>query len=247
MFGKNFEKENTAICFSGIGSSTSFYALASKVVMSKDFCENTQVVPLFVHNGKKWTKNITHWAIKTFREHYVDEHISSDDIFHYVYAVFHSERYRKKYAVNLKKELPRILLMKDFWKIADLGEELMTLHLNYDIENPFALKRTEKPINDGRQNKLRLQADKKLGKIIIDDKTVLEGIPKEAWEYKLRTRSAIEWILDQYKNKTPKDQTLLKKFNNYDFENYKEEVIELIQKIVTVSIKTVRIMDAIES
>ncbi len=246
MFGDNFEKENKAICFSGIGSSTPFYALASKIIMSKDFAENTQVVPLFVHNGKKWTKNITHWAIKSFREYYQDEKIGSDDIFNYVYAVLHSNRYRKKYGVNLKRELPRIPFMKDFWKIANLGETLMTLHLNYESEKPFVLQRLEKPIEDNKQNKLRLDANKKTGKIIIDDKTTLEGIPKEAWEYRLRTRSAIEWILDQYKDKALKDSTLKKKFDCYDFENYKEAVIDLIQKIVSASMKTVRIMEEIE-
>jgi predicted helicase len=247
MFGDNFERENKVIGFSGVGSSTPFYAFASKIIMSKDFAENTQIVPLFVHNGKKWIKNVTHWGIRSFREYYKDEHIGSDDIFNYVYAVLHSNRYRKKYGVNLKRELPRIPLMKDFWKIAHLGEALMNLHLNYESEKPFALQRLEKSIEDDKQNKLRLEADKKTGKIIIDDKTVLAGIPEEAWEYTLRTRSAIEWILDQYKDKALKDQTLKEKYNNYDFENYKEEVIALIQRIVTLSKKTVKIMDEIDT
>jgi predicted helicase len=162
-------------------------------------------------------------------------------------TVLHSNRYLKKYGVNLKRELQRILLMKDFWKIANLGEALMNLHLNYESEKPFALQRLEKSIEDDKQNKLRLEADKKTGKIIIDDKTVLVGIPEEAWEYTLRTRSAIEWILDQYKDKALKDQTLKEKYNNYDFENYKEEVIALIQRIVTLSKKTVKIMDEIDT
>jgi predicted helicase len=135
--------------------------------------------------------------------------------------------------------------MKDFWKIANLGQVLINLHLDYDTEKPCALRRLEKTIGD-RRNKLRLEADRKSGKIIIDDKTVLEGIPKEAWKYKLRTRSALEWILDQYKEKALKDETLRKTFSNYDFEDYKEDVIDLIQKIVTISEKTVEIMDKID-
>ncbi|MCF3608451.1 hypothetical protein L2E81_18410 [Planktothrix agardhii 1033] len=50
-------------------------------------------------------------------------------------------------------------------------------------------------------------------------------IPKTAWEYRLGNRSALEWILDQYKEKKPKDETIAKQFNNYRFADYKEQVI----------------------
>jgi predicted helicase len=43
-----------------------------------------------------------------------------------------------------------------------------------------------------------------------------------AWDYKLGNRSAIEWVLDQHKEKKPKDPTIRKQFNTYRFANYKE-------------------------
>ena len=40
-------------------------------------------------------------------------------------------------------------------------------------------------------------------------------------------RSALEWVLDQYKEKKPKDPTIAKLFNTYRFCDYKEQVIDL--------------------
>ena len=54
-------------------------------------------------------------------------------------------------------------------------------------------------------------------------------MPPEAWTYKLGNRSALEWILDQYKEKTPKDPTIRAKFNTYRFADHKEKVIDLLK------------------
>jgi len=75
----------------------------------------------------------------------------------------------------------------------------------------------------------------------------LKNIPALAWEYKLGNRSALEWILDQYKEKKPRDETIREKFNTYKFEDYKEEVIELLQRVCTVSVKTMEIVNKLES
>lgn len=53
-----------------------------------------------------------------------------------------------------------------------------------------------------------LKADKEARRIALDAQTTLSGVPPEAWEYKLGNRSALEWILDQYKEKKPKDPTI---------------------------------------
>ena len=38
------------------------------------------------------------------------------------------------------------------------------------------------------------------------------------------TAPALDWVLDQYKEKTPKDPTIREKFNTYRFADYKEKV-----------------------
>ncbi|MDP2362234.1 MAG: type ISP restriction/modification enzyme, partial [Ignavibacteria bacterium] len=191
-----------------------------------------------------------------------------EDIFNYVYAVLHNPAYRKKYELNLKREFPRIPFYKDFWQWAKWGKQLMDLHINYEDAKPFPLKvitsvtkqehkkqkemfsKVEEPeVMYAHQPKIKvkLKADKTSGIIEIDELTLLKDVPKEAWEYKLGNRSAIEWILDQYKEKKPKDPTIAEKFNTYKFADYKDHVIELIKKVTTVSVETMRVLREIES
>ncbi len=196
--------------------------------------------------------------------------ITKQDIFHYVYAVLHDPKYRTKYAQNLKRDFPRIPLYADFWQWASWGKELMELHLNYEtvephplipspkgrgnsqnkgegVRNPLPLGEEERaPSPSGRGQgaglKPKLKANKETGEIEIDEIITLLGIPKEAWEYKIGNRSALEWVLDQYKESKPSDPTILEHFNTYQFADYKEEVIDLLGKICTVSSETMRII-----
>ena len=80
------------------------------------------------------------------------------------------------------------------------------------------------------------------GEIEIDTQTTLRGVPAEAWEYRLGTYSALEWILERYKEKKPKDPTIAEKFNTYKFAEYKESVIELLGRVCTVSVETMKIV-----
>ncbi len=57
-------------------------------------------------------------------------------------------------------------------------------------------------------------------------------------------RTALEWILDQYKESKPKDPTIREKFNTYRFSDYKEQVIDLIMRVTTVSVRTMAIVEA---
>lgn len=92
--------------------------------------------------------------------------------------------------------------------------------------------------------KAKLKADKIAGTIVLDGFTTLKGIPSLAWEYKLGNRSALEWILDQYKEKKPSDPTIAEKFNTYRFADYKEQVIDLLKRVCTVSVETMKIVNA---
>ncbi len=89
----------------------------------------------------------------------------------------------------------------------------------------------------------RLRADKERGIIVLDDQTSLTGVPPDAWRYRLGNRSALEWVLDQYKEKKPRDPTIRERFNTYRFADHKERVIELLQRVCAVSVKTMDIVD----
>jgi len=90
--------------------------------------------------------------------------------------------------------------------------------------------------------KSRLKADKVKGVIEIDAITKLEGVPSEAWAYSLGGRSALEWVMEEYRDFTPKDSTIREKFNLYRFADHKEDVIVLLGKVCRVSCETVAIM-----
>jgi hypothetical protein len=63
-----------------------------------------------------------------------------EDVFNYIYAVFHSPTYRTRYAEFLKSDFPRVPLTSDvnlFRSLCGLGAELVALHL---LESPKLAK-----------------------------------------------------------------------------------------------------------
>lgn len=237
------EKQNNLyIIMPGLSSPKDFFLLSSKMIVDLNCLPaGCQCMPLYTYNseGKK-IYNITDWALKLFRNYYKDSLIYQDEIFHYVYAVLHNPAYQKRYELNLKREFPRIPLYKDFYQWVHWGEELMKLHIKYEKAEPYKLERKE--LTAKEHPKAKLKALKDIGVIALDDNTELEGIPKEAWEYKLGNRSALEWILDQYKEKKPSDPTIAEKFNTYKFADYKEQVIDLLKRVCTVSVETMKVI-----
>jgi predicted helicase len=241
-------KIDKSICMSGLSGSKPFQTLVTNQITCLDFLEKTQCLPLYSYENSQQIENITNWALKLFREHYANESIEKLDIFHYVYAVLHHPSYRQKYAQNLKRDFPRIPLYDDFCKWANWGKQLMQLHIYYETASPYPLQRRDKPLkNPTAKPTVKLKADKVADKIEIDEITTLFEIPAQAWMYQLGNRSALEWILDQYKEKKPSDRTILEKFNTYQFADYKEQVIDLLGKVCTVSVATMKIIDEMGS
>ncbi|WP_420103374.1 type ISP restriction/modification enzyme [Bosea sp. (in: a-proteobacteria)] len=174
--------------------------------------------------------------------------LTKDDIFHYVYGVLHDPVYRETYAQNLKREFPRIPFYPDFWRWAGWGERLMALHIGYESVEPWPLQRLDMPDEKARAAgvtpKTILKADRDNGIIVLDSETQLSSVPPEAWAYKLGNRSGLDWVLDQHKEKTPKDPTIREKFNTYRFADYKEKVADLLMRVTRVSVETVAITQA---
>jgi predicted helicase len=104
--------------------------------------DSHQCFPFYVYkeDGTNRQENITDWALEYFRKQCADNKIAKWDIFYYVYGVLHHPEYRAKYAENLKRELPRIPLAKDFWGFSKAGKELAGLHIEYEKLEPYPLK-----------------------------------------------------------------------------------------------------------
>ena len=205
--------------------------------------------------------------------------VTKDAIFAYCYAVLHDPLYREKYALNLKREFPRIPFYPDFARWVKWGEALLKLHIDYEDAAPFAFTRIDTPSTKraeathpkpklksypgtstagdtllGVPSRSNASGDTEYrvpggvtGTIQIDEDTQLTGIPAAAWEYRLGNRSAIDWVLDQHKEKTPRDPTIRAKFNTYRFADYKEACITLLAKVVRVSVETVAITTAMKA
>jgi len=127
----------------------------------------------------------------------------------------------------------------------------MALHIGYEAVDPFPLTRTDTPDDKARaaglQPKALLRADPAAGSITLDTETTLGGIPAEAWAYKLGNRCAIDWVLDQYKEKRPKDPTIREKFDTYRFADYKDKVIDLLMRVTTVSVETMKVVGTMQA
>nr|WP_254444656.1 type ISP restriction/modification enzyme [Anabaena sp. UHCC 0187] len=236
--------DNIYIAFSALGNTKPFHCLSSNSIIDLHLTGDSQCLPLYRYDkiGNR-IDNITDWGLKQIQTHYQDPTITKIDIFHYTYAVLHNPAYRTKYELNLKREFPRLPYYENFQKWVNWGKQLMELHINYETITPYNLTRLDIPLKDNQKTpKAKLKADKTKNSIILDDVTTLENIPKIAWEYMLGNRCALEWILDQYKEKKPKDPTIAEKFNTYRFADYKEIVIDLLMRVCTVSIETMEII-----
>ncbi len=248
IFNKS-DSENKYIAFSAIGSTKSFHCLGTSSIVDLHLTGDSQCLPLYRYdrNGNR-IENITDWGLQQFQNHYNDTTITKEDIFHYTYAVLHNPEYRQKYEINLKREFPRLPFYQNFQQWVNWGKQLMDLHINYETSKPYNLQRRDIPEKSIQKTKPKpkLKGDRNQGIIILDDITSLHEVPKIAWEYRLGNRSALEWILDQYKENKPKDPTIAAKFNNYRFADYKEQVIDLLQRVCTVSVETMKIIKAMK-
>ncbi|MFN9733207.1 MAG: type ISP restriction/modification enzyme, partial [Microcystis sp.] len=231
------------IAFVTLGNSKPFHCLSSNSIIDLHFTGDSQCLPLYYYDKEgNRIDNITDWGLQQFQNHYNDKNLTKLDIFHYTYAVLHHPEYRSKYELNLKREFPRLPFYDNFYQWVEWGSKLMELHINYETVEPYPLTRID--TNTNLKPKTKLKADREKNSINLDDITFLQDIPKIAWEYKLGNRSALEWILDQYKEKKPKDQTIAERFNTYRFDDYKETVIDLLQRVCTVSVETMKIIEA---
>ncbi|MFO5492453.1 MAG: type ISP restriction/modification enzyme, partial [Cuspidothrix sp.] len=212
------DDQNKYIVIPGLSSPKDFHSLAAKIIIDLNCLPaGGQCLPLYRYEKEgKRIDNITDWGLKQIQTHYEDTTITKIDIFYYTYAVLHNPAYRSKYELNLKRDFPRLPYYENFHQWVNWGKQLMEIHINYETVTPYKLTRVDIPLKDTpttslreRQKtiKVKLKADKNKGVIILDDVTTLTGVPDIAWEYMLGNRSALEWILDQYKEKKPKDPT----------------------------------------
>ncbi len=81
-----------------------FSALISSEIPCHDLLCHNQAYPLYYYDDLENRYNaISGWALNLFRKHYGDNLIAEEEIFYYIYAIFHHKGYLKKYKNSLTK------------------------------------------------------------------------------------------------------------------------------------------------
>ncbi len=249
-FFKNFPK-NRFLVFSNPATNVLFNIFGTDMIVDFNAFDSSQCIPLWKYDGEK-NSNITQYGLELFQKHYKNKKITDEDIFYYVYAIFNDPKYEEKYRYDLRRSLPRIPFTKNFQEWTNIGKSLFDMHCNFNNQNEYGLKRIDKSV---KKNKIKLSFKEEIQKnekpkirIILDDITTLEDIPTEVLEYTFESKNPLWWILSCYKeNKNylkkdySNDESILKKFNTYKFEDHKEEVISLLNKVTTVCVETVKL------
>ncbi|WP_339847976.1 type ISP restriction/modification enzyme [uncultured Halopseudomonas sp.] len=203
---------------------------------------------------------ITDAGLAHFESAYPYEELGKQDLFYYVYGILHSSDYRKRYADNLTKELPRIPAVKtaaDFWTFSRAGRALAALHLNYETVDPYPLTIEAKgklTDADYRVEKMKFAKakDPETGKSINDRSTViyngkitLKGIPLEAWDYVINGKAALDWVMERQAVRTDKASGIVNDANDWANETMgnPKYPLELFQRVVTVSLETQQIVN----
>ena len=235
------EKENRIIWLK-VGKELPMFALMANQIPDLLPQSGSQCFPFYTYNedGTNRQENITDWALSEFQTYYNDDTITKWDIFHYNYGLLHHSTYREKYEKNLKRDLPHIPFAEDFWGFAKAGEQLADLHVNYESAPKYdGLKQieTEGMQVDWSVEKMRLSKDKT--QLTYNDFLTLDGIPAEVYDYRLGTRSALEWVVDQYRVKTDKRSGIV---NDPNREAEPQYIVDLIGRVITVSLKTAEIV-----
>jgi hypothetical protein len=143
-----------------------------------------------------------------------------EDIFNYIYAVFHSPTYRTRYAESLKSDFPRVPLTSDvnlFRSLCGLGAELVAMHLlespklqkpiaRYPVKGSNVVEKgfpkylapgepepgTGKALKEGRVYINKGDSEAKTGG------QYFEGIPHEVWNFHIGGYQVSEkWLKDR--------------------------------------------------
>ena len=242
------ETENRIILVK-VGKELPMFTLMSNMIPDRQPQSGSQCFPFYTYDedGSNRRENITDWALAQFCSHYGDKTITKWNIFHYVYAMLHHAEYGERYAANLMLELPRMPYAPDFWGFTNAGARLAEIHVGYEDVEEYQggngapiLQLIETPgvPLDWRVEKMKLSKDKT--QLKYNDYLTLDGIPSKAYDYQLGNRSALEWVIDQYRVKTDKRSGIDNDPNRDDDPQY---IIRLIRKVITVSLETVEIVE----
>ncbi len=224
-----------------------FSALIGDAIPDTHFIgDNQRSYPLYYYDDLGNRHNaISGYALNLFRRHYKDNAITEEEIFYYIYAIFHHKGYLEKYKNSLAKEAPRIALSEDFKELSMLGKELAELHLNYESgEMHTSVKHNllENAKIEDYYDVIQMKKDKKGDRIQYNHHITITQIPKRAFDYVVNGKSAIDWVIERYSITKDKDSLIENNPNDYAGGKY---IFELLCRVITLSVKSVDLIEKI--
>ncbi len=225
-------------------ASRNFSCLIANEITDIQTMANTQAYPLYYYDdlGNRYNA-ISGYALNLFRRHYKDDSIVEEEIFYYIYAIFHHKGYLEKYKNSLAKEAPRIALSEDFKELSVLGKELAELHLNYESGEMHASVKYTTLMNaeiEGYYDVVKMT--KKGDRIIYNQNITITQIPQKAFDYVVNGKSAIDWVIERYSITKDKDSLIENNPNHYAGGKY---VFELLCRVIKLSEKSVDLIEKI--
>ena len=271
---KDKDTKNFVIGVTGVGANE-FSCLATDRVPCVGFLAAGQCFPLYLVNKDEdasliaptdlnetgMRDAINPEILKQIRQSLGQEQITSEMLFRYIYAVLHSQEYRNKFANNLSKELPRIPIVKSskkFFDLVEAGKELIRLHVDYEkVEKyPVSFKQgdlrlatIEDPKSFFRVTKMKFPDKRDKSAVFYNDNITIQNIPLDAYEYVVNNKPALEWVIERQCVKTDKDSGIKNDANDYANETMNNPAypLELFQRIITVSLETMKIVKSLPS
>jgi len=271
--------DNVIFDITGIGVTKPFSTIITSTLVDLQLMANGQCFPLYYYEKEDKEKSgdllksnekpdkhgyikrdaITDFALDKFQSSYGDKKIKKEDIFYYAYGLLHSPTYREKYQNDLKKMLPRIPLLKEFWGFSKAGRGLADVHLNYEAVKPYKLEeeltkgapKKEKElyrVNEAGMKFSKVNKEEDKTTIIYNQHVTLKGIPLAAYDYVVNGKSAVEWVMERYcvtvdLNKKGEGSGIKNDPNEWsDDPRY---IVDLVKRVVTVSIETNRIVSSL--
>jgi len=263
---------NKVICLPGTGSSKEFSSVITDCLPDYQTIFNGHCFPLYWYEERKSVQGdlfesggedrwIRHEAVTDFilgraREQYGGK-VQKEDIFYYVYGFLHCPAYRGTFANDLKKMLPRLPLVEnaeDFWAFSRAGRELADLHLHYEEVAPCPEVVVDVspsvPQNVYRVEQMRFgkgqDKEKDRSVIVYNPYITLRNIPLRAYDYVVNGKSAIEWVMERYCDKTDKKSGIRNDANQWGIEHGNPRYpLDLLQSVITLSLRTLDIVDSL--
>jgi len=207
---------------------------------------------------------ITDAGLAHFQAAYAGQVISKEDLFYYIYGLLHSPEYRERFKNNLAKQLPRIPAVKsfaDFAAFRDAGRALGDLHVNFETVEPYMITFKEgdhRLIPEAEANTKKFYRVKKMkfggkGKekdrttVIYNENITMLNIPLGAYDYVVNGKPALEWVMERQVVKTDKATGIVNDANDYANETVGNPryPLELFQRVITVSLETMKIVNGL--